>query len=158
MSKSRKNIDKALRGQLNIFEFIDQVAHTQEQAATHAGTRGKSSIDQAVRSIISHALKLAPLSRELVAGRMSEILGVSISKAQIDAWSAESKENHRFPVVYVHAFCLATGDYGLMRYMAELCGGYFVQGEESVDFAIGRATEEIKRLQGKVRKLRALKK
>jgi hypothetical protein len=154
MSKVRGRIGK---GQLSIFEFVERVARDQAGASAPVSTLGKSSIDAAVRSIVSEGLKRSPLSRELVAGRMSEILGVSISKAQLDAWSAESKENHRFPVVYVHAFCLAAGDYALMRYMAEMCGGYFVQGEESVDFAIGRATEEVKRLQKSIRNLRALK-
>lgn len=144
MSKFKKSVDM---GQLNIFELIDEVSKKQKEAASHPSTAGKASIDAAIRSMISQALKRSPLSRYQVAARMSEILGVEISKAQIDAWSAESKENHRFPLVYTAAFCKAAEDTSLIRYVAELCGGWYIEGEDAVDLTLGKIEGQIKELQ-----------
>ena len=135
MSKNRKKIDT---GQIDIFEVIETLSRKQSEVLDTQPTQGKASIDVAIRSIITAALKRSPLSRFEVAAKMSEILGVEITKAQLDAWSAESKENHRFPLVYIGAFCQATGDYALPRYMAQLCGGYFIESHDALLLELGR--------------------
>ncbi|MBS3953174.1 MAG: hypothetical protein KGZ88_09520, partial [Methylomicrobium sp.] len=128
MSIIKKKIDiKHLNKQLDIFSLIEELSKDQARAAASPSINGKASVDAAVRAIISDALKHCPLSRYEVAAKMSEILGVEITKAQIDAWSAESKENHRFPFVYTGAFCRSTGDKTLVRYMAQLCDGYYIE-------------------------------
>lgn len=128
--------------QLNIFDLIKEISKKQAEASLHPQTFGKASIDAAVRALISESLKKCPLSRYEVAAKMSEILGVEITKAQIDSWSAESKENHRFPYIYTGAFCQVTGDKSLARYMAELCGGYFIEGEDAVRLELGKIEEQ----------------
>jgi hypothetical protein len=146
MSKARKNIGKDGLGQLKIFDLIEEVSRKQAEASPSVSTAGKSSIDAAIRAIITASLKRAAGSRYEMAARMSEILGVEITKAMLDSWSAESKENHRFPLVYVAAFCQATGDYSLVRYAAELCGGYYIEDEDALRLALGRIEEEKDRL------------
>ncbi len=143
MSKSRKKIDN---NQLNIFDLIKEISRRQNEAPLSSQTIGKASIDATVRTLISDALKRCPLSRYEVAAKMSEILGVEITKSQIDSWSAESKENHRFPFIYTGAFCMATGDKSLARYMAELCGGYFIEGEDAIRLELGRIEEQKREL------------
>ena len=133
-------------GQLNIFDLIKEVSRTQAEITDHPQTHGKTSIDAATRHIISDALKHTKLSRYEVAARMSEILGWEITKAQLDSWSAESKENHRFPYVYAGALCQATGDKSLTRYMCELCGGYYIEGEDAIRLELGKIEEEKERL------------
>lgn len=139
MSKHHKKIVSA---QLNIFDLIQEVSQKQADAVEHPHTAGKASIDAAVRHMISDALKRCRLSRYEVAARMSDILGVEITKAQIDSWSAESKENHRFPYIYTGAFCMASGCKALARYVAELCGGYFIEGEDAIRLELGKIEEE----------------
>jgi hypothetical protein len=146
MSKARKNIGKSSLGQLNIFDLIEEVSRKQEEASSSVSTAGKSSIDAAIRAIITASLKKASGSRYEMAARMSEILGVEITKAMLDSWSAESKENHRFPLVYTAAFCQAIGDFSLVRYAAELCGGYYIEDEDALRLALGRIHEERERL------------
>ncbi len=141
-----KKAPKIGTGQLNIFDLIKEVSRRQAEASAHPQTAGKASIDAAIRAIISSALKRCPLSRYEVAAKMSEILGVEITKAQLDSWSAESKDQHRFPLVYAGAFCQATGDKALARYMAELCGGYYIEGEDAVRLELGKIEEEKERL------------
>lgn len=136
-------------GQLNIFDLIKEVSRKQAEITDHPQTTGKTSIDAATRHLISDALKHTRLSRYEVAARMSEILGWEITKAQIDAWSAESKEQHRFPYVYVGAFCQATGDKTLTRYICELCGGFFIEGVEALELELGKIHEAKKDLSKK---------
>ncbi len=153
MSKSRKRIDN---GQINIFEVIENLSRKQAEARTEPETQGKASIDAAVRSIITEALKRTKSSRYEVAARMSEILGVEITKAQLDAWSAESKENHRFPFIYTGAFCQAAGDYALVRYVAELCGGYFIESKDALYLRLGRIEKSKEELAGEERIIREM--
>jgi hypothetical protein len=141
MSKKKIAID-----QLDIFSIIEELSRKQAEAASSPSINGKASIDAAVRSIISDALKRCPLSRYEVAAKMSDILGVEITKSQIDSWSAESKENHRFPFVYTGAFCQSTGDKTLARYMAKLCDGYFIEGKEALYMELGKIQEQKKDL------------
>ena len=155
MSKKHKGIDT---GQGSLLDFLQKVEADQRSAFGPVRTRGKSSADAALRALIAQALKNTPLSRYEVAASMSEILGVSITKEQIDAWAAESKKKWRLPVVYLHAFCEATGDYAIVQYLAEQCGGYFVMGEDALDLALGRIDESMRQLKERQRTLRALKK
>jgi hypothetical protein len=144
--------------QLDIFSIIKELSDKQAKATAGMEISGKASIDAAVRSIISDTLKRCPLSRYEVAARMSEILGVEITKAQIDAWSAESKENHRFPLVYTGAFCIATREKTLARYIAQLCGGYFIESEDALLLELGRVEDqkaELLKKEGLIRDLLA---
>lgn len=149
MKKKKITID-----QLNIFDLIKEVSKKQSAASAPVETAGKASIDAAIRSIISESLKQSPMSRYEIAGQMSDILGVEISKSQLDAWSAESKENHRFPLVYSGAFCRATQDNSLARYMADMCGGYFIQGEDAIRLELGKIEEQKQRLSRKEKVIR----
>jgi hypothetical protein len=149
---SRKKIDI---GQLDIFSLIEELSRKQAEVVTSPAIQGKASIDAAVRSLISDALKKSPLSRYEIAARMSDLLGVEITKAQIDAWSAESKEHHRFPLVYIGAFADATINKSLARYVAQLCGGHFIEGEDAVRLELGRIEEQKAELQRKEQAIRA---
>lgn len=151
MSKKKLDI-----GQLTIFDIIKEVSKKQAEASADSSINGKASVDATVRALISDALKRCTLSRYEVAAKMSEILGVEITKSQLDAWSAESKENHRFPFVYIGAFCNATGDKSLARYMAKLCEGYFIEGEDALRLALGRIEEQKAKLQREEKIIREL--
>ena len=136
-------------GQLNIFAIIEELSRKQAEVAASPEIQGKASIDATVRALITEALKRSPLSRYQIAARMSEILGVEITKSQIDSWSAESKDNHRFPFVYGGSFCSATGDKSLARYFSQLCGGYYIEGEDAIRLELGRIEDEKAKLQRK---------
>ena len=60
-----------------------------------------------LRGLLSQALKDCPHSRWQVAARMSELLGAEVTRYQLDAWTAESREPWRFPVEYLFAFEVA---------------------------------------------------
>ena len=151
MSKSHKKIDP---NQIDIFSLIRQVSERQAAAVGSSSEYGKYNIDIRLRGLLSAALKSCPLSREEVAGKMSELLGVTITKEQLDSWTAESKDRHRFPYVYGAAFCSATGDRSIVRILAELVGGYFIESEDAIRLELGKIEEQKQRLDQREKAIR----
>lgn len=131
----KRKTDRDDGNQLNLFEMIQRLSKEARGEVTKAGS---FNIDAHLRALLSDALKRCPLSREVVAGRMSELLGVEITKSQLDSWTAESKENHRFPFAYAAAFCEAAADVEILRLIAEQAGCYLLKGEDALLTELGR--------------------
>jgi hypothetical protein len=141
MAKLKKKIDP---GQLSLFDIL---ANLQSKSTPPSGCRPASfNIDIQFREEISLGLKKSSFSRYQVAARMSELLGVEVSKAQLDSWTAESKENHRFPAAYLPAYCEATGDKEVLRIMAELLGCYVIESRDALLTQLGKIKEEKREL------------
>jgi len=104
-------------------------------------------IDLLLRETISQAIKQSPLSRFQIAARMSEILGLEVSKSMIDAWTAESREGiNRFPACYLPAFCQTVGSMEPLRVLADLLGCVVVQGEEALLIELSKVGVEKEKL------------
>jgi hypothetical protein len=73
---------------------------------------------------------------------MSEYVGKSITKEILDSWTAESKENHRFPLVYLPAFSVACEDSSIIRELAEECGGHYIVSEDALRLELGKIEEK----------------
>lgn len=135
MDKKKKRVSKANPNQLNLFDLIKKVSKAEKELVT---TAGSFNIDIRLRHMISDALKACPLSRDMVAARMNELLGMEISKSQLNSWTAESRDQHRFPLVYAAAFCEATGNVNILRIVVEMTGCYLIQGEDALLTELGR--------------------
>ena len=104
-------------------------------------------IDLRLRDAISQAIKDCPHSRFQIAAKMSELLGVEITKSMIDSWTAESREGlYRFPACYLPALCHVVGNLEPVRIMADLLGVYVIQGEEAILTELGRIKEQKKKI------------
>lgn len=68
------------------------------------------------------ALDECEASREDVAERMSEYLGVKVSKAMIDAYVSEARDTHTINIVRFAALVHATKDWRLLSLLPELFG------------------------------------
>jgi len=145
MAKSKKYIDK---NQLTIF---DAILNLQQQDVQSKPT-GSFDIDRQFREAISDALKRCPLSRYQVAAKMSELTGCDITKTMLDSWTAESKENHRFPAIYLPAFCEATTQREPLNILARLIGVFVMPGPEALRAEIKKIEEEISRKQQEKKK------
>jgi hypothetical protein len=75
---------------------------------------------------------------------MSELVGVEITKSQLDTWTAESKEYHRFPAEYLPAYCTVTGYKEPLYIMARLLQCYLLESEEALLAELGRI-DQVKR-------------
>jgi hypothetical protein len=142
MTKNHKKIDT---GQLSIFELIEHAEAARKQL-NPSSLAGKYDLDKRIRALLSESLKASPRSRYEVAARISEMTGRSISKEQLDSWTAESKENHRFPLVYLPAFVLACGDMRTIRELSELCGGHYIESEDALRLELGKIDEQKREL------------
>jgi hypothetical protein len=110
-------------------------------------------IDAELRAAISQALKDCTDGRPLVAARMSELTGDDISLHMLNAWSAESKEGHRFPLQYAVAFCVATDTLHLLELFARKLGALVLVGHEAQDAKLGLMRRQIAKLQSDERSL-----
>jgi len=145
MAKFKQRIDS---NQASLFDILKNLQ--EESQATRPA--GSFDIDRQLRASVSEALKQCPLSRWQVAARMSELTGCEISKAMLDSWTAESKEGHRFPAIFLPAFCEAVGSSEPLKMMGRLVGVFILPGPEALRAEIQRIEEEINRKQADKRK------
>jgi hypothetical protein len=115
-------------------------------------------IDIRLREAIALAIKDCRLSRYQIAAQMSEALGVEVSKAMIDSWTAESREGvNRFPACYLPAFCHVVGSIEPLRILADLVGCFVIEGEDALDLEEKRIEDKEKELAEKKRAIRAIR-
>lgn len=88
--------------------------------------------------VLSDALKKCPKSRYEVAAEMSELTGQDISKAMLDAWTAESKTPWRFPFEFAAAFEAACATTCLQELLGRKRGSRILVGEDVLLAELGR--------------------
>jgi len=135
LSRRKKAI--LVPGQQSLFDII---VETEEQRKT-APQPGSMNISSQLRTELSEGLRKSGLSRYEVAGRMSELIDIEITKSQLDSWTAESKEFHRFPAEYLPAFCAVTSHKEPMRLMARLIQCHLLESEEALLAELGRINQ-----------------
>jgi hypothetical protein len=137
MANSKKKFTN--ENQINIFEAILNI----QQSQPPSKAAGSFDIDRQFRASISAALKQCPLSRWQVAARMSELTGCDITKSMLDSWTAESKEQHRFPAIFLPAFCEAVASSEPLKILGQIVGVFILPGPEALRAEIRRIDEEI---------------
>lgn len=123
--------------------LFDQLTSKKEKSSEFIP--GGMDFDDVLRGIVSEALKKSSLSRYMVAGRMSELTGHEITKAMLDSWTAESKENHRFPAIFIPAFCKVVNNYDVLTFLCEKAGTFNMTGEMAIRAEIQEINETIAR-------------
>ena len=146
MAKKRKKID-IHPGQMSLLDLLQRA----QQMRPEPG-EGRLDVRERLRLALCAAIKACPLSRYEIAGQMSHLLGREVSKAQLDAWTAESKEGHRMPAEYLPAFCEATGSLEPLQLLAEVAGLFALPGPDALRAEIQRISEDEKRLKVEKRK------
>ena len=147
MSMTKKRLDD--KKQLTVFEYLARVKEGEAVAPAKAGSLH---IDVELRELVSAVLKKCQGSRYQVVANMSELAGEEITKAMLDSWTAESKENHRFPLKFVPAFCSATGNHEVLTFLCRKVGLFVLPSEEALRAEIQHIDEDIKEKQGERRK------
>lgn len=147
MAKKNKRLD-AHPGQKSLFALLDEIRQTER---TDPG-EGSLNMREPLRLALATALRRCSLSRWEVAGKMSHLLGCEITKFMLDAWTAESKDGHRFPAEYLPAFCQVTGDRETLTALAEAAGLFAMPGPDALRSEIQKLDEEVKRISLEKRK------
>lgn len=121
--------------------------------STH--TVGSLDIQAELTEVIAQAIKACPKDRYAIATEMSRLAGVDVSKAMIDAWTAPSKEGHRFPLCLLPAFEVACSTIALQECIARKRGSTILVGKQVIHAQLGRLEhmkEEIKREELKLKR------
>lgn len=146
MAKIRKRI-AASENQATLFDLIRQEmdAHPDKQS------EGSLNFTERLRLSLLTAMNHPTKSRWKIAGEMSHLLGLEVSKHQLDGWVAESKA-HRFPAEYLHVFCRVTENYEPLRILAEGAGVYLMKSEEALRSEIQKLDEDERKLRAEKRR------
>ena len=99
-----------------------------------------------LNAVLSNAITGCGKSRYAVAGRMSELTGHDITKSMIDAWTADSKTEWRFPFEFAAAFEAATDSTCLQELLGRKRGSRILVGEETLLAQWGRVQIEKARI------------
>ena len=152
MSKRRRQTDKRGNGGGNQQSLFDYLRSLEANRQVDRNSEGTLNIRDRLRQSLSQAIKASNLSRHQIAGEMSHYLGVDITKAVIDAWTAESKDNYRMPAEYLPAFCRATGCNEPIEIINETAGIFSMPGPDALRSEIQKWTETARKARAEVRK------
>lgn len=102
-----------------------------------------------LRCAIAKALRNTQFSRTQVVERMAALLGVDVSEAMLDAWSAPSRSRWRFPFEYAAAFDAACETTALLELLARQRDYRVLAPGEVKDAELGRIEREISALRAR---------
>lgn len=106
---------------------------------------------------MARAIRECPHDRPTIAARMAQYLGLpAISKAVLDAYTAESKEGHDISLVRFKAFVRATGANWLWDMAVAEEGLTLLEGDEARLAEIARLQQEQRELAAEIKSLRAV--
>lgn len=129
--------EKKGNDQLGLFEIIRSQEKYSEQ------TEGSLNIQGTFRRIISSCISKSKYSRWQIAAQMSELLGIEITIHMLNAWTAESKDYHRFPAEFLPAFCVVLDSCEPLKSLAQKIGMFLMPGPEAIRAEIQKIDEQI---------------
>jgi hypothetical protein len=107
---------------------------------------GSQNFDHELRGALHKAIKDSPLPREEIAAEMDRLLGSDpdypVTKATLDSWTAPSRTDWRFPLLYLPAFVQVTGAHWVLELVARRCGCTVLVGKEALLAQLGQAKSE----------------
>lgn len=106
---------------------------------------------------LSEGIKKSGLSRNIIAAKMSEMLGYEITKTMLDAYTAESKENHRVPAEWLPPFCMVTNYYEPIKLLNRLARLPLPDTDKLVEMEIARIRKEIEEREQELKKYEGIK-
>lgn len=121
-------------------------------------TPGTMDFRARVSLMVSQMLKEYPGTRYQVAARMSELADVETSKAILDAYTAESREESNLPLWKAPVIELVTNTRHLAEWHAAVLGGRILWGDEVTDADVGRTERQIAELQAQLSALKEFQK
>jgi len=132
--------------------MFDYIRTLNERRHQEEDTEGTLNIRERLRRSINKAIKNSGLSRPQIAGEMSHLLGVDVTKTIIDAWTAESKEGYRIPAEYLPAFCRVTECNTPIEILNETAGMFSMPGPDALRSEIQKWSERARLARAEVRK------
>jgi hypothetical protein len=91
-----------------------------------------------VRSLIAEVIRKSSKSRAQIAEEMSYLVGREITERMLNGFTADSRDDYRWPGELDRAFCFVTGDDRLLRCRVELSGYVVITNDEFELLELGR--------------------
>jgi len=117
---------------------------------------GRLAWDGRLRALITGAIRQSRFSREEIAERMTLASGDAITRAMLDAWTAPSKNGHRFPLQLLPAFCDAVESQEILKDALAMLGARIATAEDLAYAEIGRLHVEGQKTADREKALRIL--
>lgn len=106
---------------------------------------------------MARAIRECPHDRPTIAARMAQYLGLAgISKAMLDAYTAESKTGHDISVLRFSAFVHATGATWLWDVVVADHGATLLIGDEARLAEVARLQQEQEEIKAELKRLRSV--
>jgi hypothetical protein len=100
------------------------------------------------------ALKEDSRSRDEIAGAMSALLDEPVSKAMLDAYASEAREQHAIPAHRFWALIAVTERFDLLDHRVREIGAAVLVGEELHAARLGHLQAQRRRLDEEIRQMR----
>lgn len=113
--------------------------------------QGSMDFRKPVANLVSTLIRESGITRYAIASRVSELADHETSKAILDSYTAESRDECNLPLWKAPLLELATDRRDLAEWHASVLGGRVLWGEEVLDADIGRMKRLIGELQDKVK-------
>ena len=149
MSKARKRTD-INPNQPSLFDLVRQNRDDRKRREPQNGTLN---VTLQFQEIIDKSIGQCPLSRDLIAGKMTELSGMTVTRFMLDSWTSSAKHKHRFPAELIPSFCIAAGNHDAVSFLARKSGIFTLPDKDVLMAEMGRKIEireevnrEIKRI------------
>lgn len=127
--------------QLSLFDFLKQ-----EREERQITSPGRMCCSARLMAAVKLAIKNAPMSRETLADKLTDLTGADITIHMINSYCSDAHP-HRLPAEYLPALCHVTNSTEPIRILAELAGLYTLPAPDALRAEIQKLDEETKRLQ-----------
>lgn len=129
----------------HLFEFLAEpaVIGRKNAPALDIGPELLGALNQSIREAREQGW-----SRDHIADRMTLALGgeITVNVRQLNSWTAASREQHRFPLEYLAAFCWATSSTHPLEVVMRALGLELVDAREAAAKRLGEMQIEQARL------------
>ena len=92
-----------------------------------------------VRAVLTEVIRACGKSRATICEEMTYLSGQEVTERRLNGFTAESKEDFRWPAELDRAFCTVTGDTRLLTCRVELHGLHVITADEMELLELGRA-------------------
>jgi len=117
------------------------------------GEAALAGLEQRICRLVGTILNGDSQPREVIAARMSVILGEDITRAMLDAYSSPARDQHKVPMSRFLALVAVTGRQDLLDPILREVGAALLVGEEVHTARIGQISQKLKQLKAELRDL-----
>jgi hypothetical protein len=117
------------------FASSEQESLSFDSDVVPSGSLDDSSV---IRGVLIQSIKRSVKTRAAIAEQMEYLLARTITEKMLNAFTAESRDDRRWPAEFDRAFCKATGDNTLLACRAEMAGLHVITDEEKMLLELGR--------------------